>query len=674
MAVLDMREVEVYYDVAGDRLLNSDGEQLRKEDYPRIHYAEQILFLLHLVDGDVSTPFTGFKGDTYTAVIETDWNHSTTVMVKALNSAVNVSGDWSLASPANGRFSVRLNAHTTQYLAAVDGKEEDTNTKLELKGISSAGKLASVVQLYFRSFNLLEWDGDLPEEVPSTMTLTQITVGTAIVEQITMTDSEDLRFNVFADPQWAQGEFQTTISACKTYSHLGEFVFIAGDLPPASTLLGVAATTVEASRAVFPCVGNHDLEDPADVAYIRAWVQNNCKTFTGVANWSNGPSAGSDAGTRQYTTYSFDWDHVHFVVLDQYASQGAGGDYDSDIDDALYNWLREDLQSTDKGAIIVIGHEPPFPAYRHVGNSLDEHARNRDRFWNLLETHHVSAAFFGHIHYWKAHQPNLNGTWQFMVPPSQVVSTYGQALKGYLTVTMSGRELVVQEYSVLYGVSTLESTTTHDISNDYKSEHMSRLHQLPRQSGNVRTDRDERWDEDKILHAGKFAAGPVGDSRTNEGIPMAETYHATKGDNRRGMYHRIKETTDGVMTRIGDGDLDLTVPDNTTWKMVIHVAALSRTKKAAGWTIEGQVIHDSLSCQWVDDPIPAVADNPLGATEGHEANISDDSNGVWLIKILPEEDGLKLSVKGEAGETIRWLWWVEAYEVSLPVVSSGSGS
>ena len=66
--------------------------------------------------------------------------------------------------------------------------------------------------------------------------------------------------------------------------------------------------------------------------------------------------------------------------------------------DALYDWLAADLHATEQPAIFVFGHEPAYPHYRHVGDSLDDYPANRNRFWQLLHDTGVVAYICGHTH------------------------------------------------------------------------------------------------------------------------------------------------------------------------------------------------------------------------------------------------------------------------------------
>lgn len=80
------------------------------------------------------------------------------------------------------------------------------------------------------------------------------------------------------------------------------------------------------------------------------------------------------------------------------------------------NWLEQNLQANSKPIVFIFGHEPPFPQSRHIGDSLDQHPANRDRFYQLLETHDVTAMFNGHTHYYSKRKGNGSGVgdvWQF---------------------------------------------------------------------------------------------------------------------------------------------------------------------------------------------------------------------------------------------------------------------
>ena len=97
------------------------------------------------------------------------------------------------------------------------------------------------------------------------------------------------------------------------------------------------------------------------------------------------------------TTFSFDYDMAHMVILNLYCD--TSGDYatSGDIPDLLYEWLKEDLAATQQPIRFVVGHEPAYPQpdaatgrMRHLGDSLDQSPEHRDRFWDLLVEHQVA--------------------------------------------------------------------------------------------------------------------------------------------------------------------------------------------------------------------------------------------------------------------------------------------
>ena len=131
-----------------------------------------------------------------------------------------------------------------------------------------------------------------------------------------------------------------------------------------------------------------------------------------------GPPGGSE------TIYSFDYDSAHFVVINEYYDgrrdaviPSTDTDLSGDVDDALFAWLEEDLALNSKPIVFIFGHEPAFPLpdedsgrIRHETDSLNAHMENRDRLWNSLVNHNVTAYFCGHTHNYSTYQ--FEGVWQ----------------------------------------------------------------------------------------------------------------------------------------------------------------------------------------------------------------------------------------------------------------------
>jgi hypothetical protein len=162
-----------------------------------------------------------------------------------------------------------------------------------------------------------------------------------------------------------------------------EFLVVCGDFDPVAVNMSIYNDTLTYPHLppYYPVVGNHEFETPADMSYI---LNSMIPYLENVVN----------RGVQG--TYSFDWGNVHCVVLDEYAANDAG---EADAD--LRAWLQADLNATEMDHVFVFGHEPAFPRYRHVGDSLDQFRESRNAFWNMLVMDpRVRAYFCGHTHYY----------------------------------------------------------------------------------------------------------------------------------------------------------------------------------------------------------------------------------------------------------------------------------
>ncbi|MBA7511636.1 hypothetical protein ES705_03632 [subsurface metagenome] len=139
---------------------------------------------------------------------------------------------------------------------------------------------------------------------------------------------------------------------------------------------------------VFYAVGNHEIDNSYDMPVLK-------NKFSGYSfNPNSGPT------NCEQTTYSYDIGEIHIVVINEYFNGTSDTGTDGDVVNALFDWLKNDLRNTTKPYKVVVGHEPAYPEawQRHVGDSLDGHPDNRDRFWNLLKTERALAYFCGHTH------------------------------------------------------------------------------------------------------------------------------------------------------------------------------------------------------------------------------------------------------------------------------------
>ncbi len=176
----------------------------------------------------------------------------------------------------------------------------------------------------------------------------------------------------------------------------GVFMVSAGDIDPPDVVYQTLTTYVSADYGWFPVVGNHEAEAAADMDFIRAFDPGGAYV---PENLRSGP-----VGTES-TTYSFEADGIHFVILNEYFDGISDTGTDGDVTDATYAWLTDDLANRTAETALVFGHEPAFVLpdietgrIRHEGDSLDQYPSNRDRFWTALEDAEVTAYICGHTH------------------------------------------------------------------------------------------------------------------------------------------------------------------------------------------------------------------------------------------------------------------------------------
>ena len=196
------------------------------------------------------------------------------------------------------------------------------------------------------------------------------------------------------------------------------FMISPGDIDPPADSFWTIQQILGVDYLWYPVVGNHELPGAGTEAYNGAnmeWL----RAYDYDRNGSGAPPDIVNAGPTgcPQTTYSFDYENAHFVVINEYCDTGGDDVTTGDIPDHLYNWLQADLAATEKDHVFVFGHEPAYPQpdadngrMRHADDSLNENPTNRDRFWSLLKSAGVSAYFCGHTHNYSAVQ--IDGVWQ----------------------------------------------------------------------------------------------------------------------------------------------------------------------------------------------------------------------------------------------------------------------
>ena len=227
-------------------------------------------------------------------------------------------------------------------------------------------------------------------------------------------ENESFRFTVIADSRAYTGAkydtpeyFRGILEALKKVG-AGKFMITPGDMDPPDQVRWSLDKYLGKNFIWYPVLGNHEEETKSDMGYIRKY-NNHGNKLPYIVN--KGPKGSEE------TMYSLDYGNSHFIILNEYYDGILDDGTDGDINDAVYKWLKDDLDKTDKTNIFVFGHEPAFVQpdqysgrLRHVGNSLDKYRKNRDRFWNLLEDKNVIAYFCGHTHNYS--DILINNVWQ----------------------------------------------------------------------------------------------------------------------------------------------------------------------------------------------------------------------------------------------------------------------
>jgi hypothetical protein len=233
--------------------------------------------------------------------------------------------------------------------------------------------------------------------------------------------------------------------ACEAIGALGgsTFMISPGDIDPPAEVEWTVRQYLGQDYLWYPVIGNHEAETPADMVWLRAYDYDPNGVLPPNLVRAGPPSCPE-------TTFSFDYANAHFVVLNEYCDDSSDTGTNGDVVDVLYNWLVADLQATDKRHIFVIGHEPAFPQpdadngrVRHLGDSLDAHPVNRDRFWNLLRDRGVTAYICGHTHNYSV--AVIEGVWQLDAGHSRGKGDTG-ARSTFLIVRVDGDEVTYETY------------------------------------------------------------------------------------------------------------------------------------------------------------------------------------------------------------------------------------
>lgn len=153
----------VYYNVTTGKLFDIErGRTAASSTFPWIRYREKDRLVINLITGITAAGspiiYTGLDASLiYEAAIDKDHKISTTLMCRTLNEEITV-------NQAAGTIAVELNANTTEFKYAVDGKKMITTTTFELHG-SNAGGLVWSLDFDFYCKGTINISDHMPETI-----------------------------------------------------------------------------------------------------------------------------------------------------------------------------------------------------------------------------------------------------------------------------------------------------------------------------------------------------------------------------------------------------------------------------------------------------------------------------------------------------------------------------
>jgi hypothetical protein len=199
-------------------------------------------------------------------------------------------------------------------------------------------------------------------------------------------------FAVLADPRGRGASWKNALSQIrdrqvnpKPAFTSAELIVVAGDMDPIVDRYRDYQTVFAdvRRRPVFlPVIGNHDLG--GQFRYISAVI---LPSIPGAVR--RHPAA---------CDYYLDHKNVRIIAVDAYTELGTKGVINAEGRKWVEGLIRGAPASIDH--IFVSTHEPAFPRFRHLADSINEDPAQRDAFWRMLlsSSDRVRAVFVGHTH------------------------------------------------------------------------------------------------------------------------------------------------------------------------------------------------------------------------------------------------------------------------------------
>ncbi|MFI5379434.1 MAG: metallophosphoesterase family protein [Tepidisphaerales bacterium] len=255
---------------------------------------------------------------------------------------------------------------------------------------------------------------------------------------------EPTRFLIFADTRDKVGYDKVYEIVNRKVGSSVSFIVAPGDMTPLPKTRGVIDRVFGQGMPWYPVIGNHETAEKPSMQYLHDFYR---KQLKGRVN--PGP-----AGTEE-TTYSFDAGPIHFTAINVYwngkTAPGSETKTDGDVVPPLREWIKADLQKSDKPWKLVVGHEPAYPAHdrdwldgRHEGSSLNEHKENRDAFWKMLGEQNATAYICGHTHRYSRTQPEGGRVWQ--IDSAQLRGDDSWKFDTFIVVTADDRSIKFETY------------------------------------------------------------------------------------------------------------------------------------------------------------------------------------------------------------------------------------